>query len=226
MLRTVSIILDEFRFEEIIPRILQDIGNAGSLCIQIGIGETFAAAKQTLVECMTHDTVDARERTAHVGDGAKARLLRIVDRIGNLCLERILLVIDRVEINRGIEVSFILQCCFGSIGTQLGIDLADKRGVTLEVLPEPVTEALFLFRIETIVDPQSHGERRDVIGRTQERTVGCHFQFGGQGFLDQIIDRIDLVVIDFRHTRIEHLPSRKSAGDAACREADGQDDQG
>ena len=225
MLRAVGIILDEFRFEEIIPRILQDIGNANSLCIKIGIRETITASEQTLVECMTYDAVNARERAAHVGDGAEARFMRIVDCIGYLRLERILLVVNGIETDRGIEVALILQCCFCSMGTQLGIDLADKRRIALEVLPEPVTESTFLLRIESVVDPQSYGERRDMIGRTQERTIGRHFQFGGQGFLDRIIDRIDLVVIDFRHTRIEHLTSRKPVGNAACREANGQDDQ-
>ena len=174
---------------------------------------------------MVHDAVDARERAAHVGNGTETRFMRIVDRIGYLRLERILLVVNGIETDRGIEVALILQCCFCSMGTQLGIDLADKRRIALEVLPEPVTESTFLLRIESVVDPQSYGERRDMIGRTQEGTVGRHFQFGGQGFLDQIIDSIDLVMIDSRHTRIEHLTSRKPVGDAACREANGQDDQ-
>ena len=107
---------------------------------------------------MVHDAVDAWVWASHIGHRSKARFTMIVDRIGNLGLQRILLVIDGIKAHRSIEVAFVLECCFSSMRSQLGIDLADQCRIALEMFPEPILEALLLLRVKSIVDPQSHGE--------------------------------------------------------------------
>ena len=113
-------------------------------------------------------------REAHVGHRVD-RCHRIdYDRIANLRLLRVLLRHLRVA-DAPTEVAVLAQYRLRHRGSQGRVHLAHQYGSLAKGLTQPLLE-LAVRAVGVVPYPQTVGERRAIVGRAEERTVGCRCQ--------------------------------------------------